>query len=198
LKNTLLILIKNPRPGYVKTRLARTVGDEAALRIYRYLLGKTRVAAQGVRAERVLCYSDVVETNDDWPEADFIKTTQAPGDLGARMAASFQSAFDKGAEKAVIIGSDCPALTGALLQRAFDALDHSDFVLGPTPDGGYYLLGMRHFDETVFQNIEWSTDSVRAHTLDRIAAAGKTCALMPVLSDVDTEEDWLAYTRSAE
>ncbi|MCB0576686.1 MAG: DUF2064 domain-containing protein, partial [Saprospiraceae bacterium] len=73
------------------------------------------------------------------------------------------------------------------------ALDRSDFVLGPTPDGGYYLLGMKQPDNSVFRGIVWSTDAVRNATLQKIAAAGKTCALLPDLPDIDTEEDWRAY-----
>jgi len=159
----LLILIRNPQLGKVKTRLARTMGDVEALRIYKLLLDRTRRAAQGVLAERWLFYSDFIPTKDDWPESDFQKKIQHPG--------------------------DCPELSGALLQQAFDALDHSDFVIGPTPDGGYYLLGMKKLESTVFHGIEWSTETVRNRTLDKIRAAGLSCAELPVLSDLDTEED---------
>ena len=93
-----------------------------------------------------------------------------------------------------MIGSDCPELTGEVLQMAFDLLDHSDFVLGPVPDGGYYLLGMKAFEPSVFHGIAWSTETVRETTLEKIRAAGKSCALLPMLSDVDTEEDWRALS----
>lgn len=189
---SLLIFIRNPQLGKVKTRLARTVGDEEALRIYHVLMEKTRLAALGVQAERWLFYSDFIEKNDDWPEADFSKKTQSEGDLGERMEQAFGTAFDAGAKKVVIIGSDCPELTDALLQTAFDRLDESDFVLGPVPDGGYYLLGMKELEPSVFRDIAWSTETVRVRTLEKIQAAGKSCALLPVLSDVDTEEDWRA------
>lgn len=190
---TLLIFIRNPQLGKVKTRLARTVGDTEALRVYQILLEKTRVAAQGVQAERWLFYSDFVEKNDAWPEADFSKKKQADGDLGQRMEQAFRTAFEAGASKAVIIGSDCPELTGEMLQKAFDALDEADFVLGPAPDGGYYLLGMKRLEPAVFRGIEWSTERVRTLTLEKIRAAGKSCTLLPELSDVDTETDWRAF-----
>lgn len=192
LMNTLLIFIRNPALGKVKTRLARTLGDVEALRIYRILLEKTRTATLGVTAERWLCYSDFTDLHDDWPNADFHKKTQHPGDLGERMEAAFREAFAAGAQRAVIIGSDCPDLTGTVLQQAFDALDGADFVLGPVPDGGYYLLGMKQLESSVFHDIAWSTETVREHTLQKIQAAGLTCALLPVLLDVDTEEDWRA------
>ena len=117
---------------------------------------------------------------------------QASGGLGERMEQAFRQAFEAGAKKVVIIGSDCPELTGEMLQRAFDQLDEADYVLGPAPDGGYYLLGMKELESSVFHDIEWSTETVRAQTLEKIQAAGKSYALLPVLSDVDTEEDWLA------
>ena len=185
----LLILIRNPQLGKVKTRLARTLGDVEALRIYNLLLDRTRRAAQDVAAERWLYYSDFIPEKDEWLESDFQKKIQYPGDLGERMESAFREAFATGAKKALIIGSDCPDLSGAILQQAFDALDHADFVIGPTPDGGYYLLGMKQLESSVFQEIEWSTETVRSKTLGKIHAAGFTCAELPVLSDVDTEED---------
>ncbi len=189
--NILLIFIRNPVLGKVKTRLARTMGDAEALRIYHILLEKTRAAALDVSAERWLWYSDFADLLDDWSNADFYKKIQHSGDLGERMEAAFGDAFDTGANKVVIIGSDCPDLTGGILQQAFDALDDSHFVLGPVPDGGYYLLGMKQLEPSVFHDIEWSTDSVRARTLEKIRLVGLTCALLPELMDVDTEADWV-------
>lgn len=193
--NSLLIFIRNPRLGKVKTRLARTVGDKEALRIYHFLLEKTRAAALDVSAQRLLFYSDLIEKNDGWPEADFSKKTQSSGDLGQRMEQAFRTAFEAGAQKAVIIGSDCPDLTGEMLQTAFDALDKADFTLGPTMDGGYYLLGMKKLEPFVFRDVEWSTATVLAQTLEKIEATGKVYSLLPMLADVDTEADWLDFQR---
>lgn len=186
----LLIFCKNPRLGKVKTRLAATVGDAEALRIYRILLSKTREAALLVDVERRLFYSDLVETTDEWPETHFRKRAQAGHDLGERMENAFREAFRDGASKVVIIGSDCPDLSGALLREAFQRLDEADFVLGPASDGGYYLLGMKTLEASLFRNMEWSVSTVGAETLHRIRGLGKSCFLMPVLDDVDTEEDW--------
>ena len=187
--NVLLIFIRNPQLGKVKTRLARTMGAVEALRIYKLLLERTRRAAAGVLAERWLYYSDFIPAKDEWPETDFYKKIQHPGDLGVRMESAFREAFAAGAAKAIIIGSDCPDLSGVILQQAFDALDHADFVIGPTPDGGYYLLGMKLLESSVFHDIEWSTETVRSTTIAKIHAAGLSCAELPVLSDLDTEED---------
>ncbi len=197
MKNVLLIFIRNPELGKVKTRLARSLGDAEALRIYRILLEKTRAAALGAAAERHLFYTESVAQQDDWPAAMFEKRLQSPGDLGERMAAAFQETFTKGAEKVLIVGSDCPELSGDLLNSAFEQLDQADFVLGPVPDGGYYLLGMRAMEASVFQDIAWSTDTVRARTIDKITALGKSYALLPELTDIDEAEDWQAYLQRA-
>jgi uncharacterized protein len=192
-KKILLIFIKNPRLGHVKTRLARTVGDAEALRVYHFLLEKTRAAALRSTARRMLFYSDAVEENDAWASSFFEKKVQHGTDLGERMDNAFRAAFSAGAEKAVIIGSDCPELDEAVLNHAFDALDAADFAIGPVPDGGYYLIGMKNPEPSLFYGIEWSTETVRARTLEKIRALGKTVVLLPELSDVDTEEDWAGY-----
>lgn len=190
MSHLLLIFTKNPVLGKVKTRLAATVGDAEALRIYQLLLEKTRRAALDVEAGRWLFYSDFLEPDDDWPETYFQKKLQTGHDLGERMENAFRQAFASGAGKVVIIGCDCPDLNGVLLQEAFQRLNEADFVLGPATDGGYYLLGMRQLEPALFRGIAWSTDAVRAETLKKMQAAGKTCFLLPELTDVDTEEDW--------
>jgi rSAM/selenodomain-associated transferase 1 len=195
MSSALIIFIKNPRRGYVKTRLARTVGEDAALQIYHYLLDRTRRAAGAVQARRLLFYSDVIESDDGWPETDFEKRVQSSGDLGFRMEQAFRAAFAEGAQKVGIIGSDCPALNGAMLETAFQQLEQSDVVIGPTPDGGYYFLGMRAFEPSVFQDIAWSTETVLAQTLSQIQKLGKTVSFLPALSDIDTEIDWIAYKK---
>jgi uncharacterized protein len=182
----------------VKTRLARTVGDVEALRIYQILLGKTRLATGATAAHRWLFYSDDIPSLDDWPTEIFQKKRQSSGDLGARMNAAFCAAFEEGAEKVLIIGSDCPELSGDVLESAFDMLDKADFVIGPVPDGGYYLLGMKTPDPSVFQGIIWSTDTVRADTIEKINALGKSYALLPLLTDIDEASDWEAYLQRSQ
>lgn len=195
MRRILLIFIRNPIPGKVKTRLASTLGDAEALRIYHLLLEKTRLAALDCQAERWLFYSDFADAADNWPNEAFHKKVQSPGDLGARMASAFEQAFAEGAKRLIIIGSDCPELDGALLNRAFDALDEADGVFGPANDGGYYLLGIKKMHPELFQDMPWSTESVGAETLSRMAAKGLSVHLLPELTDVDTEEDWRVYDR---
>lgn len=193
----LIIFIKNAEKGKVKTRLAQTIGEERALEIYLILLAHTRKLSLGVPTQRLLFYSDFVETADQWPEPDFQKFVQDGDDLGQRMFNAFKIALEK-YHKAIIIGSDCANLTSAIIEKAFLQLDHYDFVLGPATDGGYYLLGMTAAAPSLFENMEWSTDEVLATTLSRMRNLGKTCYLLPELSDIDFEEDWKKYGRELE
>lgn len=190
----LLIFIRNPEYGKVKSRLAAALGDDEALQIYLHLLEKTRQMTLECRAERWLFYSDVIQENDAW-EADFFRKMQQDQtpDLGRRMQSAFETAFEAGAEKALIIGSDCPDLSAEILEKAFQALDTNDAVLGPASDGGYYLLGLKTMDPALFRDITWSTDTVLQKTLEKLENQSKKYTLLPVLSDIDTERDWQEY-----
>ncbi len=192
--NNIIIFIKNPVLGKVKTRLAATVGDQKALEIYQRLLDVTRKTVTKVNAKYHLFYSDVIEMVDDWDIQDFDKYLQQGDDLGERMSAAFRNIFLQNDEsvlqKVVIIGSDCPALTPDILEMAFTILGESDVVVGPTFDGGYYLLGMKEYHPALFENISWSTDAVYQETNDKSRLLQLNIADLPTLSDIDNEADW--------
>lgn len=190
--SALLIFIKNPEKGKVKTRLARSAGQDKALAIYRALLDHTRRVARSVDVERQLFYSKYIDPADNWSEEKFRKFVQQGEDLGERMLNAFRSALQTH-ERAVIIGSDCASLRPAIVEEAFRALDNHDFVIGPATDGGYYLLGMREVTPSLFENIAWSTDQVFSTTMARIRQLGKACYRLPELSDIDYLEDWEKY-----
>ncbi|MEM7038471.1 MAG: TIGR04282 family arsenosugar biosynthesis glycosyltransferase, partial [Bacteroidota bacterium] len=185
----LLIFVKNPEKGKVKTRLAKTIGEDAALAAYMDMLAHTRAVALDVEADRSLYYTSFVDHEDAWPAAHFHKRLQAQGDLGARMYSAFADIFGAGHRKVLIIGSDCLDLRLAHLEAAFSALDDHDFVVGPAEDGGYYLLGMRELTPRVFENKQWSTESVLPDTLHDIQTLGRTVHTLDTLSDIDYEED---------
>lgn len=192
MSKALLIFIKNPKKGKVKTRLASTLGDDMALKIYMELLEHTRNLAEQIDATRLVYYSDFIDSNDEWSPDHFEKRVQSGEDLGERMANAFREVL-KAHQKAVIIGSDCASLTVNIIKDGFRHLDSNDFVMGPAMDGGYYLLGMNAFYPEVFQDIEWSTETVAAYTIDKIDAIKKSFSLLPLLSDIDHEEDWKKY-----
>jgi rSAM/selenodomain-associated transferase 1 len=189
--NALIIFIKNPIKGKVKTRIAATTGDEEALHIYLQLLDFTRHLTTKIDCQRFLFYSDFIEKNDNWNNDFFEKNTQYGDGLGDRMKNAFEFIFLKNIKKALIIGSDCAELNETIINDAFHSLDQHDFVLGPADDGGYYLLGMSDFSPTVFDHITWSSDEVLSKTIENIVFLNKKHFLLPVLSDTDTEEDWL-------
>lgn len=191
-KNALIIFIKNPEIGKVKTRLAKTVGDEKALAVYKALMEHTRKIAEALSVNRRLFYSQFINESDKWSRNKFQKELQIEADLGIKMATAFHTVF-KTNEKVVIIGSDCASLTPEIVQTAFDQLDNYPFVIGPAMDGGYYLLGMNQFTPEIFNDIAWSTETVCSTTIERIKSLGKTFFLLPKLSDIDYEEDWIKY-----
>ncbi len=190
--NTLLIFIKNPVLDKVKTRLAATLGAEKALAIYHELLRHTRKTSLQIDTARFLYYSESIDLDDDWNSNDFTKKIQQGDDLGARMAHAFEAALNT-SSKVVIIGSDCPLLEPAHLALAFEKLEEYPFVIGPALDGGYYLLGMRNFFPTLFQDMTWSNATVLTNTLERIEHLEQPYFLLPELPDVDTEADWKQY-----
>ncbi len=187
---TLMVFIKNPIKGKVKTRLAKDVGDEKALQIYLQLLEHTRqVAGSLPQVRKQVHYSHFIDDGDEWKTPLFEKKLQGGESLGERMGFGFEKAFIQ-SPSVVIIGSDCPKISKEILKEAFDALLQSDVVIGPTLDKGYYLLGMNHFHPQLFQEIPWSTEKVLPLTLEKCKASSLKVHLLPTLSDVDYLEDW--------
>lgn len=191
---SLLIFVKNPIAGQTKTRLAASVGHDKALLMYQQLMDYTRQQTAALdETRRLLLYSNFVPNSDTWPSPPFEKYVQEGADLGSRMKNAFRFAFEQGAKRVIIIGSDCPGVTTTLLKEAFATLEVQDVVLGPALDGGYYLLGMRSFYPSLFDDIAWSTETVAAQTLAATEQLGLSVAQLPALSDVDYLEDWLHY-----
>lgn len=185
----LLIFVKNPVPGKVKTRLAKDVGDQRAMELYMLLLQHTREVTLGVDASRAVFYTDFVDENDLWPADRYLKALQIEGGLGEKMHNAFLRGFAQGYGPILIVGSDCAELRSHHVEEAFKALETHDFVIGPAKDGGYYLLGMNQPEESLFLNKEWSTESVYSDTLKDIAALEKSVYALPELSDTDFVAD---------
>lgn len=188
----LIVFIKNPQKGRVKTRLAQSVGEERALEIYKKLLDHTRKVARDVAVNKQVWYSQFIPENDAWDKAQFEKKLQRGGNLGERMQNAFREAFTEDYSKVVIIGSDCAEITAEIIDQAYRKLEDYDLVVGPSADGGYYLLGMNHFYPELFDDIAWSTSDVLSATLEKAAKLNLSSALLPKLNDVDNRKDWLA------
>jgi rSAM/selenodomain-associated transferase 1 len=193
-KPALLIFVRAPEAGRVKTRLAAAIGAEAALDVYRTLAEHTLREAEKLRTDGVeirvhYTPADAEQAVRGWLGADATYLPQADGDLGVRMEDAFARAFAAGARQVIIVGSDLPALSAELLRRAFRALDEHPAVLGPARDGGYYLLGLIGPVPGIFDGIAWSTPSVLAETCARFRTAGIHPPLLEELADVDVVED---------
>ncbi|MCR9181340.1 MAG: TIGR04282 family arsenosugar biosynthesis glycosyltransferase [Flavobacteriaceae bacterium] len=183
----LIIFTRNPELGKCKTRLAKTIGDEAALEIYKFLLQHTVSITENLPVDVEVHYSEKVHHNDLWDEDIFIKKQQIEGDLGEKMQHAFLSAFKNGYRNVIIIGSDLYDITQEDLEEAFKALERFEYVLGPSEDGGYYLLGMNLFKPELFKNKAWGTDTVLRDTL--IDLKDEHLELLEERNDIDVYDD---------
>ncbi len=190
MKQALIIFARNPVRGKVKTRLAATMGDDKALFIYQSLLEHTVQITQRLPYDRYVFYADGISQNDVWSDNLYLKKNQEGNDLGQRMLHAFDTLFQQGYQKIIIIGTDCFELSSSILSDAFTVLDGKEVVIGPSVDGGYYLLGMRQFFPFLFEEKAWSTDSVYSSTVQQLAMQNISYDLLPVLNDIDTEDDW--------
>lgn len=185
----LLIFVKNPMPGTVKTRIAYTVGNERAVAVYRHLLAYTQQITRMLPWKRVVYYGDFINTTDGWSE--YQKFQQTGADLGERMLNAFAEQFAAGARRIVIIGSDCLQIKPDHLKQAFRALDTVDVVLGPATDGGYYLLGMKQLHPFLFQDKLWSQPTLLTQTLNNLNQNNLSCTLLEELTDIDEWDDYV-------
>ena len=186
-KKLILIFVRNPILGQVKTRLAASLGNEMALKIYQLLLSHTAKITDAVQSDKMVFYSESIVDNDIWDEKKYQKTIQTKGDLGRRMNKAFEQAFRLGYEQVVIIGSDLYSLKTKHLEKAFDQLNHHDVVIGPAKDGGYYLLGLKTKMPYLFSNKKWSQNTVLKDTISDLA--GLSVCLLETLNDIDTISD---------
>lgn len=185
----LIIFVKNPEPGKVKTRIAKTLGDDKAVEIYQKLLNHTKTVVEDLAVDKYVFYGGQINWNDLWDIDDYIKRVQVGEELGEKMAHAFNTVFEDGYEKAMIIGSDCYELNEGAISDAINKLEQNDIAIGPTYDGGYYLLGMKMLHPFLFTDKQWSTTSVFDDTVSDIEKHELSYQLLEKLNDVDEEKD---------
>lgn len=190
-KKAIIIFTRNPELGKCKTRLAKTVGNASALEIYKHLLNHTKNIVKKSTADKFVFYSENIQDNDIWDDSIFIKKSQKGHDLGAKMQQAFSDLFLLGYQKVIIIGSDLLDLKPKHISKAFNALKNHDFVIGPAKDGGYYLLGMKTKENTIFEEKAWGTETVLKDTLYNLK--NRSLLLLEELNDIDTFEDLKHY-----
>ena len=187
----LIVFVKAPRPGTVKTRLAEAIGSADACKAYRVLV-ETLLEQLAELPEVELRFSpaDAAREIQPWLRAGWEARPQGTGDLGQRLVSAFAEAFSAGVKRVVIIGSDCPAVAVADIECAWSALLSHDVALGPARDGGYWLIGLRQPQPEFFHSIPWSTADVLRETQQRARLLKLKTYLLRELTDVDTVNDW--------
>ena len=222
-KRKLIIFIKSPLEGQVKTRLAAELGKEFAVEAYLAMAADLIRNLAALQQEMQFCINDLRGASvlfervssllglehrvlhslstPGGPPLDFVQAgdvripikQQNGADLGLKMKNAFEDAFADGTEAAILIGSDIPQLSSALIEDYFGRLDESPMVLGPADDGGYFLIGFKRnfFAPQVLEQIEWSTDRVLYQTTARAKSAGLSFSAGTSLYDIDTLDDLL-------
>jgi rSAM/selenodomain-associated transferase 1 len=190
----LVLFVKNARRGHVKTRLASFLGDEMALKIYLALCERVRDVCLHFPGTCYVYYSEFVpEEEDMWSDSFFIKKTQSTSpDLGERMKSAITELCPS-YESVLLLGTDIPHLTIDILKDASQALNENELVIGPSLDGGYYLIGMKETHEFLFDDMIWSVDTVLDESIQRAIKNKLYYHLLKPLPDIDTFEDWKKY-----
>lgn len=189
---TVCVMVKAPRPGRVKTRLAREIGEMAAVRFHRHNTATIiRRLRDDARWRPILAVTPDTARHTRWWPVDLMRIGQGGGDLGERMAHVFAQA---GPGLALVVGSDIPGVTAARIGAALKALRGHDAVIGPAPDGGYWLIGLRRgvAPTGLFSGVRWSEKHARSDTLANLAARGLSVAFADELSDVDDTASYRA------
>ena len=203
---SLIVFVKNPIPGAVKTRLQTRYAPDQVAALYTAFVRDVLARAERIDVDRRVIAFDPPDAESEVSalfgggvKALWESVPQVQDDLGARMREALVQELDAGASAAVLIGTDIPSLPAHHITRAFDLLHTKDVVLGPSTDGGYYLVGVSKSTPEIFEGVEWSTPRVLAQTIDRVQCAGNTLGLVPPYFDVDTPDELdflLAHARA--
>ena len=195
MKPTVLIFLKAPIPGWAKTRLAAGVGNDRAMQIYEKLVQRQLTAIpEGWPVEVHFAPAEKEALMRAWSGEAAGRSfhPQVESELGQRLIHAGRGAVARGAESLFFIGGDCPELDGSVFQAASNALSGAEAVLGPTEDGGYYLLGMTELKPPLFEGIDWGTEKVADQTRAILRREARLWTELPALRDVDTVDDWEA------
>ncbi|RME89157.1 MAG: glycosyltransferase [Planctomycetota bacterium] len=193
-KSILCVFVKYPEPGKVKTRLGEQIGMKNAAKAYQ---GMVEYFVHSLKVERlpfILYFTPVCREDDfqKWLGRDLNYLPQVGDNLGQKLVYGFQRLYQKGFSRVMAIGSDTPTLPMDYLQWGLDFLGKSPMVIGPTLDGGYYLIGFQNasFTPVVFSNIPWSTREVFSNTLEKCRKLGIFPEILPYWRDVDYADEW--------
>jgi|TARA_R110002050_G_scaffold17653_7_gene52104 hypothetical protein len=188
MKQAIIVFQKFPAPGKVKTRLAATIGNDKAVYIYTYLLNYTHQLLTTIPADTLVFHEGTINKTE-YPGNNYYFFPQEGNNLGDKMYNAFSKAFEENYDQVLIIGTDCLELKNSHIEEALSSLDKNDLVLGPAKDGGYYLIGLNKNDPRLFENIQWSTESVFAETMNIAKMLQLKVHLLERLNDIDAYSD---------
>ncbi len=191
----LIVFVKAPTPGAVKTRLLSAYTPEQAAGLYRCLVADTLKTVRALRTMRItVAYAADRQFSDlSWLDASVPMFFQHGRSLGERLIHAFRWAFDQGAASVMVMGSDAPELSSTWIRRARQTLTHCDVVIGPTTDGGYHLIGLTKPAPELFREIPWSTPHVLDQTLQRVVELRLSVRCLEPIADLDTPDDVRKY-----
>jgi len=191
--NCLLLFVKSPIKGQVKTRLATETGGDFEVELYKCFVGDMISLVENLDVRLELCFypPHARLTFSEWLGEQHCYRPQAGDNLGERLRNAFDNAFEEGFSNVVAIGSDSPDLPVHYLIESFEALAAHDTVIGPANDGRYYLIGFskEKFTPEAFDNISWSTDGVFEQTVNILKRHRRRVYQLPLWHDVDTIAD---------
>jgi uncharacterized protein len=198
-KDFLIIFLKFPTEGKVKTRLAEGIGEYKAKEIYKTILEEILREIKKLQDIELLFFhppDDNLAKIKNLIGDEFKYYPQKGNNLGEKMKNSFKKIFELGGERGIIIGTDIPDLNSEIINEAIIRLHKTDTVIGPSVDGGYYLLGMRNFYPAIFEEIKYSTNQVLQRTLVKIEELNLSLSSLITLQDIDTEEDLINWLQA--
>jgi len=192
-RNCILFFVKFPEPGQVKRRLAASLGARVATELYSTFVLDALATLDTCGASLLVSFypPEAEKSIVAWLGSHYSYLAQRGADLGQRMKNGFIDAFDRGFQQVIIVGSDIPDLPRNVIEGAFESLQTEDAVLGPSFDGGYYLIGFKcdTFQPQAFEGIVWGTETVYQSTIDLLRNKGLSLHTLPTWNDIDTVND---------
>ncbi|CAM2068019.1 TIGR04282 family arsenosugar biosynthesis glycosyltransferase [Sulfidibacter corallicola] len=199
MKCALICFLKYPEPGHVKTRLAAHLGEPQAAELYAALAERviTEVYPLSQSYDLILCHDPAHDVGlyREWIGDTWVYWEQESGDLGTRMSCAVDRALDEGYGRIAVIGSDCIGMDEAFIDGVFSHLAEHDFVIGPSTDGGYYLIALQEYSPWIFDDIEWSTETVLETTLSKVEARELSAFQLDAKMDIDSLDDLTRFRR---
>lgn len=200
MNSSLILFVKYPEPGKVKTRLAYSIGVMEATKLYKSWVENIVSELKNLSCvDLYIFFPEKKYTKEfmNWLGTDLNFCIQSGKDLGYKMNNAFKKMFNGGYKKVVLAGSDIPDLNNKTIIEAFESIDNNDVVLGKSQDGGYYLIALKESQEELFTNIKWSSEKVLNQTISKCKSLGLKYKLLNELTDIDTLRDLITWKNNS-